>query len=686
LPPYREGWLGRTDADLWPTEMAAMYRTNDESVISSGNPLETVEVYVVDGEKHHVLVNKFPIFDAAGTVIMVGGASVDITEHKLAEELLCTREQRFRSLIENSSDAIALFSPDGGISYASPSTRHIIGYTPEELVSLNAYDLVEPTDREVLSKTIDKVLKHPRVSVEAQARVRHKNGSVRWLEGTFTNLLDEPGIGAIVNNYRDITERKRVEERLREYEKVVEGLEEMILVIDRDYRYLIANRAFLRYRGLPSEQVVGHLVSDLLGERLFAAITKKKLDECFQGRVVKYEMKLTYPTLGERDLFISYFPIDGPDGVDRVACVVQDITERKRAEDKLKQSEGQLLDAQRLAHLGSWNWDLATDTLHWSEELHRIFGVDPQEFKTTYESVLALVHLDDRHLLIEAIENAREKNQPFNFYYRIIQPGGEERIIHSRGHMTNDEQGNPYRMFGAVQDVTERKKAEEALRKYSRQLIEAQESERQNIARELHDEIGQVLTAVRIGLDTVKRSLKAGDALPQLDDNIVIVDQALRRVRDLSLELHPVLLDDLGLTSALRWYTERYTQWTGIRTDLKLLNLETKTRFARELETACFRVVQEALTNVARHAQATHAAIELRRTNESLHLNIVDDGVGFDLSALQKRDAGHVTLGLRSMEERAQALSGTFEIISSPSAGTKINLVLPLLGHSSHAS
>ncbi|WDT79596.1 MAG: PAS domain S-box protein [Candidatus Manganitrophus sp.] len=137
----------------------------------------------------------------------------------------------------------------------------------------------------------------------------------------------------------DIAKQKRTEERLREYEKAVEGLEEMIVVVDRDYRYLLANRAFLNYRGLTKEQLVGRLVPEVLNPGVFEKVAKKKLDECLQGNVVKYELRYRYPKLGERDLSISYFPVEGSAGIDRVACILQDITERKRAEEALRTSE-----------------------------------------------------------------------------------------------------------------------------------------------------------------------------------------------------------------------------------------------------------------------------------------------------------------------------------------------------------
>ena len=152
----------------------------------------------------------------------------------------------------------------------------------------------------------------------------------------MTPVTDHAGkINRCVGVNFDITERKQAEGRLLEYEKAMEGLEEMICVVDREYRYVLANRAFLNYRGLKREQLVGHLVREILNPSVFETVVKEKLDECFQGKVVSYELTYNYPHLGDRNLLISYFPIEGPLGVDRLACVLQDITERKKAQDEL---------------------------------------------------------------------------------------------------------------------------------------------------------------------------------------------------------------------------------------------------------------------------------------------------------------------------------------------------------------
>lgn len=210
---------------------------------------------------------------------------------------------------------------------------------------------------------------------------------------------------------------------------------------------------------------------------------------------------------------------------------------------------------------------------------------------------------------------------------------------------------------------------------YSRRLIEAQETERRRVSIELHDQVGQILTAVKMNLHSLKQKCTAPEILASIEDNILIIDEAVDQVRDLSVDLRPLLLDDFGLVVALRWYLDRQAGKYGIETEFVSDTLSHDTRFAWELETACFRIVQEAATNVVRHAKAAKISVVLERNESDLMMRISDDGIGFDLKVLRKSVA---TLGLRGMEERAESLGGSITIDSAPQAGTEISVRIPI--------
>jgi PAS domain S-box-containing protein len=234
--------------------------------------------------------------------------------------------------------------------------------------------------------------------------------------------------------------------------------------------------------------------------------------------------------------------------------------------------------------------------------------------------------------------------------------------------------GGQVSVYGIYRDISDRKRSEEMLQGFSQKLIETQEGERRRVARELHDEIGQVLTAIRLNLNAVQHSVSAPIAR-KLDESIAIVDRALQQVRDLSLDLRPLVLDDLGLVAALRWYVDREAQRAGLTAEFIAEELEK--RLSPELETACFRIAQEALTNVARHAKATHVRVELSQRGEELHLVIRDDGIGFDAEAMGGAVSA-LRLGLMGMRERALIVGGRIEFVSAPGQGTEVHARFPL--------
>jgi signal transduction histidine kinase/DNA-binding response OmpR family regulator len=229
------------------------------------------------------------------------------------------------------------------------------------------------------------------------------------------------------------------------------------------------------------------------------------------------------------------------------------------------------------------------------------------------------------------------------------------------------------------QEVNQRIRAEEALREYSerlqslsRQLLHAQETERRHLARELHDEIGQALTALKINLQGLHRSLGNSPLTGRLDDSIGIVERTLDQVRNLSLDLRPSMLDDLGLIAALRWYLDRQALRAGLSVQAVLDPLTRA--LDPEVETACFRLVQEAVTNIVRHAHARLVRVEMHQSDAGLELVVRDDGAGFDVAAARERAAQGASLGLLGMQERVTLLGGVCDITSTPGQGTTVQV------------
>jgi signal transduction histidine kinase len=222
----------------------------------------------------------------------------------------------------------------------------------------------------------------------------------------------------------------------------------------------------------------------------------------------------------------------------------------------------------------------------------------------------------------------------------------------------------------------ELRSAYERLQVVSQQLVRAQEDERTHLARELHDQIGQALTVVKVNLQTLNRLPEAAALGPRLEENIHSVERAMTEVRELSRELRPSVLDDLGLDAALRSYMDRQAETAGFVPEVIICTSDL--RAAPDVETACFRVVQEAVTNAMRHAQAKHVRVELQQAGSALDLVVQDDGVGFDRIAIQPLIDQGKRLGLLGMQERVMLVGGQVQIQSAPGQGTQIHVHVPI--------
>jgi signal transduction histidine kinase len=211
-------------------------------------------------------------------------------------------------------------------------------------------------------------------------------------------------------------------------------------------------------------------------------------------------------------------------------------------------------------------------------------------------------------------------------------------------------------------------------------LLTTQEEERRRIAVELHDELGQILTAVKINLESIERSPDA-NTMARLPAMIESVDDALQRIKDIALDLRPSVLDDLGLEVALRWFADRSTRNAGIAAHL---SIDALPPLEPNLQTACFRVTQEALTNVERHAKAKHVWIDLHVLDGALELSVRDDGVGFDVGAARARAIAGSSVGLLGMQERVALMGGEHEIVTIASGGTLVRARFPLSNSEAH--
>ncbi|MDB6111792.1 MAG: Multi-sensor signal transduction histidine kinase, partial [Pedosphaera sp.] len=360
--------------------------------------------------------------------------------------------------------------------------------------------------------------------------------------------------------------------------------------------------------------------------------------------------------------------------------LAEQINERKRAEEALRESENRFRAISEQSLTGIYIIQEGRFS-YVNPRFEEIFGYTRTEL-LALSSAVEVIAEGDRAQVRESIRRRLAGEiKGLRFRSHALRKDGGVVTIEAHGIQT--ELDGKAAILGTVQDVSEREQAESVLKRtteqlqtLSRRLLELQEVERRHIARELHDEIGQALTALKINLQAVQRMADAVTFAPRLLDSISIVDRTLRQVRNLSLDLRPSMLDDLGLCAALRWYADQQAQRAGLL--IKFVSSDLGGRLDPALETACFRVAQEALTNIVRHARASTVLVELKAEGAVLHLSVSDNGIGFDLDRLHPQTEHGSSLGLLGIEERASLLGGRIELRSAPQQGTEIHAWFPL--------
>jgi PAS domain S-box-containing protein len=359
---------------------------------------------------------------------------------------------------------------------------------------------------------------------------------------------------------------------------------------------------------------------------------------------------------------------------------------RRRAQEALRLSQERFQAVALAATDAIWDWNLETNVLWWSDGIQKLFGYRSDEISTKVEWWLERLHPDDKDRVTSAIRRVTDSGgRTWSGHYRFRRQDGSYAVVLDRGYIIQDAAGKPTRVVGGITDITERQSAQEALQKsrqqlrtLSNRLQSTREEERATVARDIHDELGQVLTAIKINLDWLERKLgeREGDRslnplLDRLVESAEMAESAIESVQRIATDLRPDLLDHRGLAAALEQEAHRFEERTGIACQLQLPDAVPE--LSPDAATALFRIFQESLTNVARHAQAAAVGVRLLLESGHIVLEIEDNGRGISREALSSPQS----VGLLGMRERATALGGELAVGPALPQGTRVWLRLP---------
>ena len=392
----------------------------------------------------------------------------EVAERKEIESSLMESEERFRNIINNSPAFISLKDAQGRYKLVNQVYAELFGFEQQDIVGKSISELFDNKTSENSTKHDQKVIETKGVLIEERPIISNK-GTIDFLVTKFP-ILDQTGAVREIGTIGvDITERKKAEKALTKSQtflmEALESIYEGFVLYGPDGRLVVCNSRYKDFFGYSDEEATPGVHTLDLGrldiERGTVILAEDETEEYMNRRETSArELAKTFVirlrdgrTLLTRDNITSSGSI---------VSIQTDITSLKNAEEALKESEQRLSEAQRIASLGNWDWNIVGNELWWSDEIYRIFGLEPQQFGATYEAFLDAIHPEDRQDVIDAVDSALNERTPYNIGHRIVLADGTEKVVHEFGEVTFDAAGTPIRMIGTVQDITVRKQAEEA--------------------------------------------------------------------------------------------------------------------------------------------------------------------------------------------------------------------------------
>jgi PAS domain S-box-containing protein len=586
---------------------------------------------------------------------------------KKAEEALRGSHALLNAVAEGTSDAIFVKDLRGRYLMMNTPGARLLGTTVAEVIGKDDFDLFPDAAREIMDRDRRVMAAGVPQTFEETATVA---GATRTYLSTKGVFRDPQGrVIGLIGIARDVTERKQAEEARRQaqaalresqlrYKEFFDNTSDCIFLLDvtPDGRFKFAgfNPAEEMAVGFKNSEVSGKFVEEVVPEPLARQVTANYRRCVESGRIIDYDEVLDLP-IGRRHFQTVLIPLrDAAGRIHRIDGVAREVTERKQAEEALKESERKLAEAQRVAHVGHWDRDVDADRITWSDETYRIFGLRPQERILNLAQLEELIHPEDRPAMARVVEQALRGGPRYDLEYRVVRPDGQVRTLHSQGDVTWDDSGRPLRMFGTVQDITERKKNEEALRASLR--------EKEALLREVHHRVKNNLQLIN-SLLNLQACRIMNPAIAEL------FAESRNRVRSMAL-VHENLYRAGNFTGvAMAPHIQSLCAHLSRAYGVDPRRVELVTRIAdvqldMDRAVPCGLIVNELVSNAMKHAfpngRTGRLSVELRALPGGRYaLEVADDGAGlpgdFDLG---RKDS----LGLQLVGDLAQQLHGTLAI------------------------
>lgn len=609
----------------------------------------------------------------------------ELMKHKVIEE-----QEKTRMIIEFASEGIFISDENGNYLDINPMGCNMLGYSKEELLGKNLRELIL-FDETAPKLGLDKLLAGETVTIER--KLIRKDGSVLEAEIVAKMLPDKRFQGLV----RDISQRKKAERSLKKSEERFKAFFESdvigIFYGDVNGNVYSANNEFLRILGLTKEDVE----KEKIRIQNFTPPDYYQLDIInlenakLLGSSKPYEKQFIRKN-GERVFVLTGFVTFGPKKEEMLAYVL-DLTKLKQAEENYKRLYIENEELLQRLHLHLERIPLAYLIIDknfkikfFNPEAEKMFGYknsevkgkDPYDFLIP-ESAKSLVEEKRKRWMLGDL-NANGINENITKDGRII-------LVEWYNTPILDREGNLQEVISMGIDVTEKEKSktelmksEQKLRALASHLQNIREEERAAIARELHDELGQILTSIKMNLNLMKKQVLMEDESfnkKNFENEIAsmgeMIEHSVKRLKKLISELRPEVLENIGLFSALEWLIEQFSFRSGLKINFK--HSFNKINLSRDIELNIYRIVQESITNAARHSNATEIEVNIYEKNDYLHISVSDNGSGFNPESLDPLKS----IGITGMKERALTFGAELEIKSKTSSGTTVLLKVPLI-------